>query len=47
MNEDNNSNHKEDSEDNNEEIAEIISQLQEPLPFKTKDFIPEPFIPTL
>jgi hypothetical protein len=51
MNKDNNSDHKEDHKDNNscfdEETIEVVSQLQEPLPFKTTDFIPEPFIPTL
>lgn len=39
------------NEDNNscfdEEIIEVVLQLQEPLPIKTTDFIPEPFIPTL
>lgn len=42
---------KEDHKDNNscfdEETIEVVLQLQEPLPFKTTDFIPEPFIPTL
>lgn len=51
MNKDNNSDHKEDHKDNNscfdEETIEVVLQLQEPLPFKTTDFIPEPFIPTL
>lgn len=51
MNKDNNSDHKEDQKDNNscfdEETIEVVLQLQEPLPFKTTDFIPEPFIPTL
>ena len=51
MSKETNSNLVDDYEDSgsyiNEETLEIFSQLEEPLPFSIKDFIPEPFIPTL
>lgn len=51
MSKETNSNLVDDYEDSdsyiNEEILEIFSQLEEPLPFSIEDFTPEPFIPTI